>query len=44
MRILLDSTAILIDLMLVAQCLLETAYLLTHDKQLQKYGKVVTVV
>jgi PIN domain nuclease of toxin-antitoxin system len=32
------------DRMLVAQCLSETAYLLTHDEQLQKYGKVVMLV
>jgi PIN domain nuclease of toxin-antitoxin system len=32
------------DRMLIAQCLTETMYLLTHDSQLQKYGKVVMVV
>ena len=32
------------DRMLVAQCLSETAYLLTHDEHLGKYGKVVMVV
>jgi PIN domain nuclease of toxin-antitoxin system len=32
------------DRMLVAQCQAETAYLLTHDEQLRKYGKVVMVV
>lgn len=32
------------DRMLLAQCLAETAYLLTHDEQLQKYGKVVMFV
>ena len=32
------------DQMLVAQCLAETAYLLTHDEQLQKYGKAIMVV
>ncbi len=32
------------DRMLVAQCLVETAYLLTHDEHLHKYGKAVMVV
>jgi len=32
------------DRMLVAQCLAETAYLVTHDEHLKKYGKVVMLV
>ena len=32
------------DRMLVAQCLTETAYLLTHDEHLKKYGKLVMFV
>ncbi len=32
------------DRMLVAQCIVETAYLLTHDATLSKYGKMVLVV
>jgi PIN domain nuclease of toxin-antitoxin system len=32
------------DRMLVAQSLAESAHLLTHDKQLRKYGKAVLVV
>ncbi len=32
------------DRMLIAQCLCETAHLLTHDEALSSYGKVVMVV
>lgn len=32
------------DRLLIAQCIVETAQLVTHDSQLKQYGKVVLAV